>query len=278
MAGPARSCLKLQDASSDSIFFASVTRHGAGPEAASVDLAVTDASGAWTATGITGADLKGQAPHKLSHFLAALSDLEPRGLPYKTEFAERDGGLLVKVSWQASPNDPRVLVSATLPPAPSAPSVIGAMLALLTDNVAALRGMSESLLAQVKEYDKQVAQKDHLVESYVKNKEAQDRDTYIKVAALLNSKKAKLRELQQQVDELQEENQRLKEGGALAAAATEPMEADDEDEARQPSTAKTAGPARLGRGRQQVVEEGDDESDSGEEDRGRSQSPPREYD
>lgn len=110
----------------------------------------------------------------------------------------------------------------------------------------------------------QVAQKDHLVESYVKNKEAQDRDTYIKagghgqvadgvcvegtplqattafarsspesgqlgsaaadsgslcldsplppchlpagalqVAALLNSKKAKLRELQQQVDELQ---------------------------------------------------------------------------
>lgn len=77
---------------------------------------------------------------------------------------------------------------------------------------------------------------------------------------------------------LQEENQRLKEGGALAAAATEPMEADDEDEARQPSTAKTAAPARLGRGRQQVVEEGDDESDSGEEDRGRSQSPPREYD
>lgn len=44
--------------------------------------------------GLTAADLKGQAPHKLSHFLAALSDLEPGGLPYKTEFAERDGGLV----------------------------------------------------------------------------------------------------------------------------------------------------------------------------------------
>lgn len=44
--------------------------------------------------GLTAADLKGQAPRKLSHFLAALSDLEPGGLPYKTEFAERDSGLV----------------------------------------------------------------------------------------------------------------------------------------------------------------------------------------
>lgn len=127
----------------------------------------------------------------------------------------------------------------------------------------------------------QVAQKDHLVESYVKNKEAQDRETYTKarwtrpgrwlpsvlptswagdgaaahgrsgpgprrggnrrcraglgtlwqawyavisphccthaqVAALLNSKKAKLRELQQQVDELQVRQSRLACCAALA--------------------------------------------------------------
>lgn len=277
MADPARSCIKVQCAASDKPFFVSVSKHGMGPEDTSVDLAVTDASGAWTSPGLTAADLKGQAPHKLSHFLAALSDLEPGGLPYKTEFAERDGGLLVKVSWQVSPSEPRVLVSATLPPAPAAHPVIVAMLALLADNVAALRGVSESLLLQVKEYDKQVAQKDHLVESYVKNKEAQDRETYTKVAALLNSKKAKLRELQQQVDELQEENQRLKEGGALAAADTEPMEADD-DEPLKPSSRGMARAARLRQARQQLSEEGEDESGSEDEDHGHSQSPPRDYD
>lgn len=63
---------------------------------------------------------------------------------------------LVKVSWQAAPSDPRVLVSTTLAPAPAPPPVIAAMLALLVDNVTALQGVSESLLAQVKEYEKQV--------------------------------------------------------------------------------------------------------------------------
>ncbi|KAL4428208.1 hypothetical protein ABPG75_002297 [Micractinium tetrahymenae] len=278
MAEVARSCRKLQDAASDRVYFVSVARHGTGPEAASVDLAVTDAAGAWTTAGLTAADLKGQAPHKLSHFLAALSDLELEGLPYKTGFAERDGGLLVKVSWQISPNDPRVLVSTTLPPAPSAPPVIAAMLALLAENVAALRGVSESLLAQVKEYDKQVAQKDHLVESYVKTKEAQDRETYTKVAALLNSKKAKLRELQQQVNELQEESRRLKQGGAAAAAETEPMEEDDEEGQRPGSTAAAARTAGARHSRQQISEEYEEESDDEEEDRGRSQSPARDCD
>lgn len=277
MADPARSCRKLQDATSGRVFFVSVARHGAGSEAASVDLAVTDAAGAWSAAGLTAADLKGQAPRKLCHFLAALSDLEPGGLPYKTEFAERDSGLLVKVSWQAAPSDPRVLVSTTLAPAPAPPPVIAAMLALLVDNVNALQGVSESLLAQVKEYEKQVAQKDHLVENYVNTKEAQDREMYTKVAALLNSKKAKLRELQRQVDELQEENRRLKEGGTFAVADPEPMEADEEG-TRHDSTAGATGTARLGRVRQQISGEGADDSGSEEEARGLSQSPPRDSD
>lgn len=75
----------------------------------------------------------------------------------------------------------------------------------------------------------------------------------------------------------QEENQRLKEGGALAAADTEPMEADD-DEPLKPSSRGMARAARLRQARQQLSEEGEDESGSEDEDHGHSQSPPRDYD
>lgn len=51
MADPARSCIKVQCAASDKPFFVSVSKHGMGPEDTSVDLAVTDASGAWTSPG-----------------------------------------------------------------------------------------------------------------------------------------------------------------------------------------------------------------------------------
>ncbi|KAI3428665.1 hypothetical protein D9Q98_007488 [Chlorella vulgaris] len=225
MAQPRLAVCPIKDAHGKT-YFISITHRAAPGEEGSADLALTDGSLAWTAAGVTSESIAAGSTQRLVHLLASLSDLEVSQGEYSTEIDPRsDGSLSLKVLWKQPSTGLKIALKVIMAAAVPAAPVVLSMLELLMGNMAALKATCSDLLQQSQAFERQAAQNQDIVSKYVAAKEQHDRDTNAKVAALLNAKKAKLRELKSELEAAQEEVKRLQEQGS------EPMDADEEGEA-----------------------------------------------
>eukprot|EP00887_Chlorella_sp_A99_P000236 scaffold13.g236.t1 len=252
---------------------------GSGEDVASstFDVAVSDGERAWTATGVSASTLQGATADKMERAVAGLSSGLLEGPvaeeQYSHEVQQRGEDLAIRVRWTPPGKFGYLQLALTAKPALDPREKTAAMLDLLVRNVDVLQAACAQLQRDGEELKRMVDSSGHLVEEYVKNKTEQDRQNAVKIAALLNSKKAKVRELQARVEAL---TAQLASGGAAIK--------EEEGVKEEKCGEGKVGPMQTdGGGSSEGQEEGQDEEDRSSEEAdwrrdSREQSPERDMD
>lgn len=202
-----QSCKKIIDENTKQAIFAHVT-YRPSPygevEEGEYDVVLTDGAQTWVAEGVGSSVLKPSTPNRVRHSLEALTDLFPPSESYTYELNyDVDDPPELWAKWTSRHGKGLTLtVRLPLRPAEHSGRHVSAMLDALLSNLHSLRSSAGRLEAQCRDWQAAAERAQGVVEEYVAQRAQQERDMSQKVAALLNSKKRRLREMQRELVEL----------------------------------------------------------------------------